>query len=408
MKDFLMILFLISFAYLLLDILVHLCFSLIAHYRISKERYKNRMNHKVVYDYYRPVSILISVNNISSLQECLAKISNLDYSQYEVILIGNTEENSSFQKFIQEYHLKKVSKPYRKRLQTAYIEKIYEGTYENIPITLLLKDRTLLVDDYNAGLNVAKYPYILTLSDNIRVYKQTLKKLMQSTMEEENVVASSGIILPKYTKKNFFSFLRYMQATKNHVRNLCFDMWNGNLFFPLTFCLFKKDIILKYNGFSLKNGNTDSCFLARIHVFLKNKKKNYRIRFVGNAICEAVETYSFSSYIEKRKEERFSFLIGIFRQKKLFLHIFYGALSLVTYSYYILFVLFKPFFLLIGSIPMLFLFLIHALTLKEVLIIIIVPLLFEVMFFFIHKNMKNKLAKESVKMKDEIFRINLD
>ena len=243
------------------------------------------------------------------------------------------------------------------------------------------------------------------MTDTVRIYKNALKELMRITLEEKNIAVSAGLLFPKCVKKDICTFIKYIRNTKKFVRNITFDLWNGNLFFPLSFCLIRKEVMIQSQGFSLKNGNMDASFLARIHIFLKTKKMNYRIRFVSSAIGETIENLNFQEYRSQRKEERKSFWLGLFHHKKLFFRFSYGALSFVTYTYYILLVLLKPFFLILGIVSMLYFLLLQEVSIAAVTMIGSIYTLFYIITFFFHNNEKRKLIQMNLPIEDEVVRI---
>lgn len=355
-------------SYFLLDLFLKFLGSVIVKLRVEGSLYRKRMNHKIDYEYFRPVSLVIPILESNKFEDCLKKVVELDYNQFEVILVAETKEKEKFMDFIEKNDFMKVSKPFKKQVETEPIDRMYEGQIDGISITLVFKERTILADDYNAGVNIARFPYILTLKSNMQISKNALKEFVRTALTEENVVMCSGVIQGDAKKKNLFTFLETIHSILQFTKKTCFDLWNGNLFFRSDFAFFKKDVFFETKGFSLKNGETDSCFCGRFHVYLKKRKRKYKIHYVMTANATEELELNFKKYVNLRKEEILSFLFGLLHNKKLFLKPKYGFLSLFTYTYSILFEFMKPLLFLLEVGLLLYLILVHSFSYFAVLL----------------------------------------
>jgi len=379
--------------YFLIDFFLKVLFSIITKCTVEKTLYQKRMNHKINYQYYRPVSIIIPING--SEQEfinCLESVVNLDYKQFEILLIAKCDQKESYLEFIEKNKLIKVSRPFKKVLDTKKIDCIYEGFYKNVPVTFVLKEASILPDDYNAGVNIARYPYILTLKDNQEIKKNALKEFVRTIMQNEEVVLCSGVTIKKFKTTNIFSFLENWRITNLFVKNTCFEIWNGNLFFSNSFCFFKKDLFLEMKGFSLKNGFIDGSFLARFHIFLKRLKSKYYIRYVLTA--NIIEYPLMGKEKNFLNEETKSFLLGLLHNKKLLFQPKYGLLSFFTYTYYFFFEFLKPLFLLIEIILVLSFLFTSQLSWWIVLVLIFLFIFFPLWSYYYNYTSLKKLLKE--------------
>ena len=86
----------------------------------------------------------------------------LEYPEYEVILINDGSTDNSLKLIEESFDLVKTKNVVRKQLPCQTIRGIYESTtYPNLIV--LDKDNGGKADALNAGVNVSKYPLICSL-----------------------------------------------------------------------------------------------------------------------------------------------------------------------------------------------------------------------------------------------------
>lgn len=387
--------------YLFFDFTIQFLFSVISRIRVEKILYQKRMNYHIHYKYFKPVSVVLAVGNNPSFLESLESIVCLSYPQFEVLMSGNLQ-NEALMSFIRNNHFIKVSRPYKRQLECGKIERIYEGIYKNISITVLIKENIFFSDDINALVNVARFPYVLTMNSNQRVRENALREFVLSFLEDENTIFSFGVTELKPIHHNLISILENAILTRFFTLNQCFDLWNSNLVLSSSFHFFKKDVFMECKGFSLKNKNGDITFLPRLHLFFKRKKIKYRVRYVSSARVLKTSRSSLKELMSLKKEEYLSIVKVLLHHKKLFLKPSFGALSLISYSYYFFFQFLKPFFCLIGIILSCILVINQYISMWYFLLFLFLYVLFSILTFLFNFHAKKKVFQKSPKQTERV------
>lgn len=325
--------------------------------KLFHNRYKEVMHNKIEHDYYVPVSILMpTYNNAKVIVSRVKMLFSLDYKLYEVIVINNGSSDDTLEKLKKEFTLKKVERPYNKRLKTEKIKGIYEGKYKNILITVVDKENGSRADSFNAGINVARYPYFLTLTVDSFLQRDSVEKMVRPILEEENVVLCCGALwlgdtttlknkdIKKYVLPK--KVLACMQILEHDCLYLSSKIMSDDVKASLSvsgaFGLFKKDIVLDCGGYDLDTSGDTFYMANKISRFCKEKKKVYHIRYVPEAVCFKQTSTSLKGIINERIKWNKAFFKSMQKYRKVVLNFNNVFLKFFSYLYYLFYKVLAP------------------------------------------------------------------
>jgi len=130
-----------------------------------------------------PVSIIIpSFRGGEKIVRCLESVIELDYPEYEIIVVDNCSNDGSLEKI-------------REILNIKFAEAIPYTIIEN-------KENLGVAKATNQGFKVAKYHLVLTLDEDVILHKDCLTELVKVISEDEKIC----LVVPKifnYTSKKF-------------------------------------------------------------------------------------------------------------------------------------------------------------------------------------------------------------
>ena len=108
----------------------------------------------------KPVSLLVPIYNEElSIIGSVKSLLQLQYPQYEVILINDGSTDNTLAQVLKSFDLKKTKNVFRKQLPCQDIRGIYESsTYPDL--MLVDKENGGKADALNAGINASKYSLI--------------------------------------------------------------------------------------------------------------------------------------------------------------------------------------------------------------------------------------------------------
>lgn len=339
--------------------------ALIGMKKMFHNIYKKIMHNNVEHDYYIPISILIPAYNVEdTIISNIDMLVTLDYKLFEIVIINDESTDDTLKKILANLPLEKVKRPYCKKLKTKKIKAIYEGKYQNISITLIDKEKGGKADSLNAGINMANYPYFLTMNATSSLQKDSLEKIIRPVLEEENVIVCEGFncltekpvlnnneIVKYPLPRKLLACMQMLEYNRTFLLSkIIFDEYNTNLINTNEFALFKKSFVLENDGYDTNTSGENFELVAKMQAFCIKNKKKYHIRYVPDAICYTQASTNLSNLIKDKKKWYAGFLRCILKYKTILCNSHRGFLSSISHFCYLLFEFCAPFIEIIGII----------------------------------------------------------
>lgn len=161
------------------------------YYQDKMRRVKNELKH----DFYFPVSILVPCYNEEvTILDSIESLLELNYRLYEIIVVDDGSTDDTAQRVIEYFHMKKVVRPIRKVIPCQDINAIYESNDLNVKLTLICKKNGGKGDALNMGINASRYPYYLCIDADSLLQKDSLERIVQPILENDDVIAVGGLV----------------------------------------------------------------------------------------------------------------------------------------------------------------------------------------------------------------------
>ena len=149
-----------------------------------------------------PLTPMISVlapafNESLTIVENIKALLGLYYPSFEIIIINDGSKDDTLEKTIAAFDLEKVPYAFDYKIQCQEIRGIYKSNvkaYSNL--TVIDKFNGGKADALNAGINVAKGDYFISIDVDSIIDPHALKKLIKPFFEETDrrVIAAGGVI----------------------------------------------------------------------------------------------------------------------------------------------------------------------------------------------------------------------
>ena len=216
-------------------------------YQVDRMRtIKNELKHS----FYFPVSVLVPAHNEEvTILDSVKSLLELDYQLYEIIVVDDGSTDNTLQVLIDHFHMKKVSRPISRSIPCKGIRAIYEAPGTRVQLTLLQKENGGKGDALNAGINASQYPYFLCIDADSILQRDSLERIVQPVMEDDNVVAVGGLIrvaqcidlnpavkrdpgqsMTYHLPWNFLTSMQVMEYDRSFLASrILLDGFNGNL-----------------------------------------------------------------------------------------------------------------------------------------------------------------------------------
>ena len=318
--------------------------------------------------FYFPVSIIVpAYNEEITIISTIESLLRLDYRQYEIIVVDDGSQDQTTQNAINTYHLKKVNRPIQLKLKCENIVAIYEGTVNGIKVTLLQKENGGKGDALNAGINVSRFPYFVTIDADSMLQKDALRAAMQPILSDDTTIAVGGLIRISQTAKfedgmpvsitlplNPIISMQAVEYERSFLASrILLNRLNNNLIISGAFGLFKKAAVVEVGGYNTETLGEDMDLVMRMVLHFTKKKEKFRMAYEPAAVCWTQVPHTFSDLRKQRRRWYLGLYQSLSKYREIGLGIKRGTSFFFSYYFYLFFELFAPFIELMGVINIL-------------------------------------------------------
>ncbi len=107
-----------------------------------------------------PISIVVPARNEThTIVETVRSLLNVNYGQFEVIVVNDGSNDDTLQKLVRTFDLKRTDRIYRRTLSTGVVRGIY-SVLEVPNLVVVDKEHGGKADALNTGINVSRYPLV--------------------------------------------------------------------------------------------------------------------------------------------------------------------------------------------------------------------------------------------------------
>ncbi|MDD6189053.1 MAG: glycosyltransferase family 2 protein [Clostridiales bacterium] len=314
-------------------------------------------------NYYVPVSIVVpAYNEEMTVVETVRSLLALDYNVYEIIVVDDGSRDDTSQVLIDAFHMRRIRQPVRRQVECQPEEFIYAALDQKVPLTLVRKRNGGKADALNMGINVSQYPYFICMDADSVLQYDSLREIVRPVLENDDVVAVGGSIRPcnnvelengrvkKYRlPKNILACMQVLEYDRSFLSaRILFDKFNGSLIISGAFGLFKKETVIACGGYERSTMGEDMELVVKLHEYCVSNGLPYRIRYATGAICWTQVPERLKDLRTQRRRWHLGLFQSMSRHRSMFGNLRYGAVSLISYLYFLLYELLSPFIELFG------------------------------------------------------------
>ncbi len=324
---------------------------------LNDQKRRNKMFNDLKSDYYIPISVIVPAHNEEmTVVDSVTSLLSQKYKLFEIIVVDDGSKDNTAKMLIDSFGLKKITRPIRKKIPCTPEDAVYVSYDYKVPITLVTKKNGGKADALNLGISASEYPYVICIDADSMLQNDAMEKIASCAMESDDVIAVGGLVrivndvvvengvvvdykLPKKLLlcMQVFEYDRSFLATR-----LLFDKFNGNLIVSGAFGLFRKDILITMGGYNADTIGEDMDIIVRMHAVARTNNIPYRIRYAADAVCWSQVPSSFKDLAKQRRRWHIGLMESIRNHRRILFNPSYGTLSLISFSYYVVYELFSP------------------------------------------------------------------
>lgn len=334
---------------------------------LYRKKQQVRMKSILMQDYYVPVTIVVpAYNEEITVVETVKSLLALDYKLYEIIVVDDGSKDCTSQVLIDAFHMQQIRRPVRYQIECQPAEFVYETTTQKVPLTVIRKKNGGKADALNMGINASNYPYFICMDADSVLQYDSLSKIVQPVLEQGDVVAVGGTVRPsnnvelengrvkKYRlPKNILACMQVLEYDRSFLASrILFDKFNGSLIISGAFGLFKKDVVIAAGGYDHTTMGEDMELVVKLHEYCVVNEMPYVIRYATDAICWTQAPERLRDLCKQRKRWHLGLFQSMWRHRVMLFNPKFGAVSFVSYLYFLLYELLSPFIEVFGIFTM--------------------------------------------------------
>ena len=318
-------------------------------------------------DYYLPISIIVPAHNEEiTVVDTVRSLLALDYRSYEIIVVDDGSSDATSEVLAEAFDMHVVHRPIRRRIECRREECVYETSAQKVPLTLIRKENGGKADALNMGINAATFPYFICMDADSVLQYDSLRRIAQPVLEDGKVVAVGGIVrisndvelengrVKRYRlPRSILAFMQVLEYDRSFLASrILFDRFNGSLIISGAFGLFKKDIVIAAGGYDNKTMGEDMELVVKLHEYCTINGIDYAIRYATDAICWTQVPERLRDLCKQRKRWHLGLFQSMYKHRIMFCNYRFGAVSYVSYIYFLIYELLSPFIEVFGVFTM--------------------------------------------------------
>ena len=284
----------------------------------------------------------------------------------------------------------RVSRPIRRQIECQPEEFVYETRDTRVPLTLIRKRNGGKADALNMGINAASFPYFICIDADSVLQYDSLKNISQPILEKPNVVAVGGLIrisndvelengrVKSYRlPKSIIACMQVLEYDRSFLASrIMFDKFNGSLIISGAFGLFKKDTVIAAGGYNNRTMGEDMELVVKLHEYCTLNNINYSICYATDAICWTQAPETLRDLKKQRKRWHIGLFQSMIKHRRMLLNPKFGAVSFISYMYFLIYELLSPYIEIFGVLTMLLAFSIDLINVPFMLLFFLIYAVF--------------------------------
>ena len=324
-----------------------------------------RIHDMLASDTTPPVSVIIpAYNEAAGIVESVRSIVMLKYAKKEIIVVNDGSTDDTLQRLVDEFRMESIDLPYRHFLETKRIRRIYRSTLP-LPIVVIDKENGGKGDAINAGINVARYPYVMGTDADIVLDEECLLRASRHFVEDRaRTIAVGGNVRPingcevrrgRVTGVGLPRRSIEMAQVVEYIRSFlgarpAWSSLRSLLIVSGAFGIFKKDAVIEVGGYRQNHLGEDMELTMRLHRHFRKNRVPYRIVYAPDAVAWTEVPTSREVLRKQRIRWHRGMMQVMWEYKTMFLNPRYGVVGLVGWPSFVAFEFVAPLMEAIGWI----------------------------------------------------------
>jgi len=257
-----------------------------------------------------PVSVIVpACNDARVITPALQSLLALEYPEYEIIVVNDGSKDDTLAVLERTFDLERREVFYRKRFDTASVRSVSRSrTHPNLIV--VDKANGGKADALNAGLNLARYPYLCTVDSDTVYFRDALLRSMQFPMRDPERIAG---------------------VTSNVSIS---GRWNFMLRSVGALAVWRHDLVVELGGFATGFTSEHIELTFRVHEHLRRAGRPFRIVALADSVGRTEGPETLARLISQRARWQRAIAETVWHYRRMLFNPRYGSAGLAGAPYY--------------------------------------------------------------------------
>jgi len=335
---------------------------------IQTKKYSTRRKIVDLYEVFRSpltpsVSVLIpAYNEEADILEAVKSTLMLHYPHFEVIIINDGSTDRTLELLKERYKLRRITKVVQMNVPCEHIRGVYISTeYENLVV--VDKENGGKSDALNAGINVSRHDLVCSIDADSILEPAALLKVARPFIERPfDTVAVGGIVrivngcevvASNVTKvelpRNYWANVQIVEYLRAFLGGrMGWSALRSLLIISGAFGIFDRRVIVEIGGYRRDTVGEDMDLVVRMHRYLREQKRKYRMVFVPDPVCWTEAPQKYTQLGKQRDRWQRGLIESLTGNLRMLFNPRYGIIGLFAMPYFFFFEMIGPAIELLG------------------------------------------------------------
>ncbi len=301
------------------------------------------------------ISLLAPAYNESlTIVDNIRALLGLYYPNFEIIVINDGSKDDSLEKTIKAFDLELVPFAIDYKIKCQTIRGIYKSkvkAYSNL--TVIDKINGGKADALNAGINIAKGDYFISIDVDSIIDPHALKKLIKPFFEEtdKRVIAAGGVIqiansciiengqlVEVNVPDKFLPRCQVIEYSRSFLMGrLAWSRMDGLLLISGALGLFDKEVVINCGGYYTKTVGEDMELVVRMRKYMADHNLKYKVVYISDPLCWTEAPSTLKVLGSQRNRWTRGTIDTIMLHRNVFMNSKYGFMGMVSHPYWVFF-----------------------------------------------------------------------
>ncbi len=299
-----------------------------------------------------PVSLVVpAYNEEDGIVAVVRRLLDLDYPEYEVIVVNDGSPDGTFNVLESEFALEPLKVYYRQTLRTKPVQLVYRSKTDS-RLLVVNKENGGKADALNCGVNFARYRYLCCL-DGDTIYKREalLAAMRVAVKDPANILGMTGLIAVcrhldtddtnevghKTIDHHVWSNLQHLEMLRAFVNNrLAWSRLGFMLCVSGAFGIWRRDVVIEVGGFATHFSCEDMEMTFRVLEKYRRERRPGKIVSLPDLVAITEGPENIPGLISQRERWQRVILETVWYYRRMLLNPRYGLIGLLGVPYIVI------------------------------------------------------------------------